>query len=209
MPPSPGPSPDWEQCYRQGETPWDKGSPAPPLLEWMERHPGTLSGAILVPGCGFGHDVRALAEASSVESVVGIDLSPFAVEQATRQSPDVRTHFELADLFALPRAHRGAYRWVWEHTCFCAIDPARREDYVRAVHEVLEPGGQLLGVFYLDPYDDSHRPGEGPPHGCTLAELEERFVGSDRFTLVESYRPQLSYPGREGLEWVLRLARRP
>ena len=24
---------DWEGCYRQGETPWDKGSAAPPLLD--------------------------------------------------------------------------------------------------------------------------------------------------------------------------------
>ena len=111
------------------------------------------------------------------------------------------------DLFALDDAHLGTYDWVWEHTCFCAIDPSMREDYVRAVHGALKPGGHLLGVFYLDPYDAEHQPGGGPPHGSTLEELSTRFEESGRFLIEHSAVPGKAYPGREGLERTVRMRR--
>ena len=79
--------------------------------------------------------------------------------------------------------------------------------YVESAHAALCPGGQLLGVFYLDPYDEEHRPGEGPPHGVEEEELVEYFVGADRFTIEEIWRPKSAYPGREGLELMMRLRR--
>ena len=51
----------WEQRYLSNDIPWDKGYAAPPLAEILSRL--KLTGSILVPGCGFGHDVRLLAEA--------------------------------------------------------------------------------------------------------------------------------------------------
>ena len=47
---------DWEQNYRENNTPWDKGAPAPPLADWLNGR--ALQGEILVPGCGAGHDAR-------------------------------------------------------------------------------------------------------------------------------------------------------
>lgn len=207
MPPSES-SPDWNDLYREGETPWDKGAPSPPLLEWLESHPGSMRGRVLVPGSGLGHDVRALAAHPGLE-VIGLDLSPLAVAGA-EAFPKVGGERHLAgDLFELGAEHRGAYDWVWEHTCFCAIDPSLRDRYVESVHAALKPGGSLLGVFYLDPYDEDHRPGGGPPHGCRLDELEERFAGTGHFRLVESRVPGRAYPGREGLERVVWMERLP
>jgi hypothetical protein len=57
---------DWEQRYETGDTPWEKGAPAPPLLEWLESR-GSIRGDILVPGCGSGHDVRAIAAPPRVQ----------------------------------------------------------------------------------------------------------------------------------------------
>ncbi len=208
MPTSPEISPDWDQFYREGRTPWDKGAPAPPLLEWLQANPGALRGSVLVPGSGLGHDVRALAALPETEKVVGLDLSPTAVARAAAFPRLGAERYHVGDLLDLASEHRGTYDWVWEHTCFCAIDPARREDYVAAAHAALVPGGRLLGVFYLDPYDDEHRPGGGPPHGASLEELERRFAGSGRFAIEQSYAPRRSYPGREGLERVLKLVRR-
>jgi len=200
-------TPDWDQLYRERHTPWDKGQPAPPLLEWVAANPGRLGGKILVPGSGLGHDVRTIASLANVETVVGLDLSPSAVALANDlPRAGGETHL-VGDLFALAPEHRGTYDWVWEHTCFCAIDPALRDAYVEAVHGALRPGGSLLGVFYLNPYDDEHQPGQGPPHGCGLEELEERFAGSGRFTIEESVVPGKAYPGREGLERLVRMKR--
>ena len=50
---------DWEDHYRRGETPWEKGAPSPGLMDDLAVHP--VRGRVLVPGCGFGR-VRAMRE---------------------------------------------------------------------------------------------------------------------------------------------------
>lgn len=187
-------STDWEDHYRRGETPWDKGAPSPGLVRFLAAEP--IRGTVLVPGCGVGHDVRALA--ATAETVVGIDIAPSAVD-AAQEFPTVGAErYELADLFTLPAHLRGAFDWVWEHTCFCAIEPTQRAAYVEAVASALRPGGQLLAVFYLDPGNDS--PDEGPPFEVSIAELDRFFL--PRFTLGREWLPEAAYPGREGREWM-------
>lgn len=200
---------DWENHYLEDHTPWDKGSPAPPLLEWIEANPGRIAGSVLIPGSGKGYDGAALAEKTGADPIVGLDISPKAVEIANRIHAPDRFRSVVGDLFDLPTAHRSAFDWVWEHTCFCAIEPEMRDAYVAAVHDALKPGGELLAVFYRDPYDAEHRPGEGPPHGTTVEELVARFEASGRFRIVESYVPTASYEGREGLEQMMRLQSLP
>jgi SAM-dependent methyltransferase len=194
---------DWEQRYREGNTPWDKGTPAPELAAALAD--GLFAGRVLVPGCGMGHDVRAIAMGAAVREVGGLDVAPSAVAGARRLGGVSGVRFEQGDLFALPEGWEGAgFDWVWEHTCFCAIAPAFREAYVEAVWRVLRPGGHLLAIFYLDPGLD---PGEeGPPHGVSLAELDLLF--GRRFQLEREWAPRGAYPGREGREWVRLLRRR-
>jgi methyl halide transferase len=191
---------DWESKYQASDTPWDKGAPSPGLLDFLAEHP--VSGRVLVPGCGLGHDVRALAAGGA--EVLGIDIAPSAVEAARRIPLAGREQYEVTDLFALPPHLRGAFDWAWEHTCFCAIDPAMRPAYVEAVADALAPGGHLLAVFYLDPGND--HPEEGPPFEVSIAELDRLFL--PRFTLVREWLPARAYPGREGREWMRLLARR-
>lgn len=197
---------DWEQHYVDEETPWDKGEAAPPLLEWMTENPGVIAGAVLVPGCGLGHDVRAIVSHSGgeISRAVGLDLSPTAVSMAN-EIPTVGCEtFQEGDFFAI---EEGGFDWVWEHTCFCAIDPGMRKDYAAAVARVLKPGGNFLAVFYLNPYDNEHSPDGGPPHGCSIEDLKELFEGKGGFSIVEQYVPKRSYPGREGLELIVRMLR--
>ncbi len=200
---------DWEQHYLDGETPWDKGQAAPPLQEWMAANPGIISGAVLVPGCGLGHDVRAIVSESGgeIKRAVGLDISPTAVQLASKIPTVGSESFQHGDFFALETEHRSAYDWVWEHTCFCAIDPDLRRDYVAAVKQALKPGGNYLAVFYLNPYDNEHAPGEGPPHGCSIEDIKKLFEEEGGFLIVEQYVPKQSYPGREGLELVVRMLR--
>lgn len=188
---------DWEARYQNADTPWERGEAAPPLVEWLARN--EIAGRILVPGCGRGHDVRALARGGA--EIVGLDIAASAVARAKSHPPVAAERFLVGDLFALPADFFGAFDAVFEHTCFCAIDPSRREAYVDAVASALRPHGQLLAVFYLDP--DS---GEGPPFGVTMAELDALF--GSRFRTVESYVPTAAFSGREGRELVRRLQRR-
>ena len=185
--------------------PWDKGQAAPPLLEYLERHEPPV-GRILVPGCGLGHDVRALAQASPGSEVIGLDISPTAVSKAKEMAAVGRETYVEGDLFALPEEWSGSFDAFWEHTCFCAIDPGMRDAYVAAVTGLLRPGGIFFAVFYLDPYDDEHQAGDGPPHGVTAEELDARF-GRD-FVIEDRWTPTRSYAGREGCEEVRRYRRK-
>jgi methyl halide transferase len=197
---------DWEERYRTGETPWEKGAAAPPLLEWLKRK-GPLHGRVLVPGCGLGHDVRAIAAASPDSQVVGLDVAPTALDQARRFVPCGNETFQLGDLFDLTADMTGQFDWVFEHTCFCVIEPRRRPEYVHAVSRVLRPDGALLAIFFLNPWDPGEAPEEGgPPFGVTLEELNRLFTGN--FELVEQLFPLMAYPGREGREIVHMLRKR-
>ena len=165
---------DWDANYRAGDTPWDKGAAAPPLLEWLEGKTHRFNGEMLVPGCGLGHDVRAIAATGQASAVWGVDLSPAALEQARRFPPASNESYVQADLFALPPELHGRFDWVFEHTCFCAIQPSMRRDYVRAVAEALKEGGHLLAIYYLDPWQGK---AEMPPEGGPPFPTERRGTG--------------------------------
>lgn len=195
---------DWNHCYRTGDTPWDKGAPAPPLLAWLEAPGHRFEGEVLVPGCGCGHDVRAIAATGQATRVVGLDIAPAALDVARCLPRAGNETYVEGDLFNPPPDFRARFDRVFEHTCFCAIDPARRQDYVRAVAQVLRPGGRLLAIFYLNPWKQGEPtpPDGGPPFGVTIDELDTLFAG--HFDLLEESVPARAYPGREGRE-VMRL----
>ena len=69
---------DWEERYQEGDVQWDKGEPSPGLVDWLEERGDQPRGKVIVPGCGFGHDVRAWAKAGF--DAVGYDVAPAAVK---------------------------------------------------------------------------------------------------------------------------------
>jgi methyl halide transferase len=192
---------DWEERYRTGDMPWEKGEASPGLADWLAAHPDLPRGTVLVPGCGTGHDAREWAKAGF--TVTGFDLAPSAVRlaQERTKSAGLTARFLRGDFLEdEPCEH---FDWIFEHTLFCAIDPARRDDYVQAVLRWLKPDGQYLAVNYLIPDED------GPPFGTTREEQVRRF--SPHFEMLADWVPR-SYPNRTGLErmfWWKRLARRP
>lgn len=178
---------NWEQRYREEDTPWEKGAGAPPLRAWLARN--RVLGKVLVPGCGTGHDVRLLA--SQGADVLGLDVAKSAIMRAQSFPVAGGEHYQLGDFLQLSKALWGKFDWIFEHTCYCAIDPSQREAYREGVLRALKPGGILLGLFY--PYT-GNPPGEGPPYPTTLEELDTRF--SSDFYLVRRWIPSVGYPGR-------------
>ena len=183
---------DWDHSYRSNETPWERGEPAPPLVEYLESH--SINGRVLVPGCGLGHDVRLLASMGC--DAVGVDLAETALSRARAYKDPERgsLNYLLADLLDPSNGIREAsFEYVFEHTCFCAIDPGRRKDYVKAVQRLLKPGGHFLAILFTN-LDD---PG-GPPFPTSYAEVESLF--SPFFETVGHWKPTLCYTGREDEE---------
>jgi SAM-dependent methyltransferase len=183
---------NWEEKYQAGETPWDKGAPAPGLVDFLQSHGGLARASVCVPGCGCGHDVRAWAQAGF--EAWGVDIAPSAIRrsQANLIGSGLNAAFRVSDFLSdePPRL----FDWVFEHTLFCAIDPKQRDKYVRAVRRWLKADGQFLAIYYLIPDE------EGPPFGTTREEVMARF--SPYFELREQWVPQ-SFPNRVGLEWMV------
>lgn len=180
---------DWESRYRHGDTPWEKGGAAPPLTTFLTKHP--IRGTVLVPGCGSGHEVRALTLQGA--QAVGLDVAESAIATARSFSPAGNESYERGDLFELSESWHGRFDWVVEHTCFCAIDPALRADYVRAIVQVLKPGGHYFAIFFMNPDAE-----QGPPFGATEEEIARLF--DVNFELLEEWVPSLTFEGREGRE---------
>src|SRR3954471_9656397 len=156
---------DWDEKYRKGEAPWDKGAPAPAMKQYLAQHP--VHGRALVPGCGRGHEV-ALAVEHGLDAT-GLDLAPTAVAEARALYPQLAERFVIGNLFDPPAEMCGAFDVVLEHTCMSALPPALRAEYRRGVDLTLRPGGLLIGVWYINPDLD---PGEqGPPFPFSVADL--------------------------------------
>jgi SAM-dependent methyltransferase len=183
---------DWEVRYQTHDMPWEKGAPSPGLVDFLAGQARLPRGTVLVPGCGTGHDARLWAAAGF--TVTGCDIAPSAIRLAEEKTAaaGVSAQFILGDFLA--NAAMGTYDWIFEHTLFCAIDPARRDDYVSAVLRRLKAGGSYLAVNYLIPDHD------GPPFSTTRQELMDRF--SPHLDLQAEWVPR-SYPNRTGLELML------
>src|ERR1700722_4207318 len=109
-----------------------------------------------------------MAGACPTTQVVGLDVAPSAIDQARGFSLAGQETYQLANLLELPAELTNRFDWVFEHTCFCAIEPRHRPEYVRGVFRALQPAGAVLAIFFLNPWDPGEAPAEGgPPFAVT------------------------------------------
>ena len=189
----PGSAAYWEARYEHNDTPWDKGCPHPALQSWLGSQDLGNRGAAVVPGCGAGADVRALA--SVFPSVTGLDISESAVRRAGSFPRVGGETYCVADILSPPEYLVGSFDFVLEHTCFCALPPEQRRAYVAGVQSLLKADGVLLAIFYCDPdHEDS------PPFGISPGEIDVLFPPA--FVLMDSWVPTETFPGREGREQI-------
>ncbi|MCS7090685.1 MAG: methyltransferase domain-containing protein [Verrucomicrobiota bacterium] len=180
----------WEHRYQVGDTRWDKGEPAPGLVDFLQTHPELPKGRVLVPGCGTGHDLLPWARAGF--DVTGLDFAPSAVARAQQRLQQAGCSGQVLCLNFLRANPVQLFDWVFEHTLYCAIRPDDRSLYFQAVLRWLKPHGYFLAIHYLIPND-----GPEPPYGTTVEEVLSRF--QPHFELIQHWIPR-SYPNRAGLE---------
>jgi methyl halide transferase len=188
---------DWNERYNNNDMPWEKGYGTPVLTELLTFVPEyfKINSDALVIGCGLGHDVALLHEAGI--NAVGLDISKTALELAQQAHPELGDVWILDNLFTISDSFC-AYDLVWEHTCYCAIPPEMRNDYVTSVYNLLKPNAYLAGVFFTD---TGQAPDIGPPFSTSRNEVFVNF--SKLFYLKWEGKPTQSYPGRENCEWVM------
>jgi len=185
----------WEEVYQGGRAGWDLGGPTPVFQRLLQMR-GIPPGRMIVPGAGRGHDARLFARSGF--QVTAVDFADDAVrDMQALSTPDAPVKILQGDLFALPPDLDGAFDYLLEYTCFCAIDPARRPDYADLVTRLLKPGGTYIALLF--PLWD--HPG-GPPFAVAPEELE-RLLTERSFTIVHHETPLDSVPQRRGLEELI------
>jgi SAM-dependent methyltransferase len=185
----------WQGLYEQGRDGWETGAPHPSLVHLVETTPPPR-GRVAVPGCGRGHDARFLARRGY--EVVGFDFAAAAVAEARRlaRRDGVSVTFEQRDIFSLERGYAQAFDGIWEYTCYCAIDPRRRAEYLGVMAAILKPGGWLLACFF-----PVRSWGAGPPYPVSKGEVRRLLVR--HFRIEREFPPPRPVVRRAGQEWMV------
>jgi len=155
----------WEQRYQENTAKCDIGMAAPSFTSLLASTQALIAGKTAVIGCGQGHD--AILFAKHGFDTIGFDFAPSAIAlgQKLSQTMEISIQFLQRDIFELPKEFPASFDYVIEHTCFCAIRPEQRPDYVKMVRSILKPTGELIALFW------AHNRPDGPPFGTTIEEI--------------------------------------
>ena len=183
----------WTNIYQTEEPGWDMKGPSPVLVNIVPKLKLTKQ-RILVLGCGEGHDAAYFAESGHI--VTAIDFSAEAISRAKKRYGHLTNlRFFEFNVFNLPENWTDSFDLIFEHTCYCAVDPLRRKELTKVWKRLLVPGGHLLGIFFA-----MYKP-VGPPFGGTEYEIHERLKKDFRF--LYWLRTKASHPRRLGRELVV------
>ncbi len=189
----------WSDIYRQETNPgWNLNEATEALKDMLPRLKLPKS-RILVLGCGEGHDAALFANYG--HRVTAVDISPEAIRRGKEKYGHL-SHIEFieGDFFKLGPEFEKAFDIIFEHTCFCAINPTRRNELVKVWSHCLAEKGFLMGVFFA-----MFKP-HGPPFGASEWELRERTKKLYQYLFWGRWRQ--SAPRSQGKELFVYAQRR-
>ncbi len=169
--------PNWNNLYqeRQVETmPWynlDLDADLEQALTKLQINSGT------VLDLGTGPGTQAIALAKKGFRVTGTDISEAAIIQAESkaQAEGLDIIFKQDDIFNSNLNQE--FDFVFDRGCFHVFHPDLRQDYVRIVHNLIQPTGYL----FLKCFSHLETREEGP-YRFTPEEIRKIF--GDRFNVV-------------------------
>ena len=181
----------WQQRFAAGDTPWDRGEASPQLGAWLAA--GALVPCrILVPGCGSGYEVAALAAAGF--EVTALDYATEAIGRTRARLDRAGLDATLIEADALAWQPDRAFDAVYEQTCLCALYPDQWRGYADQLHRWLAPGGRLYALFL-----QLLRPGaaegaiQGPPYHCDINAMRALFP-EPRWAWPKPPYPRTTHP---------------
>ena len=185
----------WEDIYKKDDIGWDLNGPTP---TFEKIAPKLKSGKIIILGCGRGHDAITFAKFGF--EVTAVDFAPSAVSylKSLCNKENVKVNIIQNDIFLLGKSLNVYFDYVIEQTCYCAIDPNRREQYERLIYRILRPNGRLIGLWY--PLDKPFKNG-GPPWGVSISNLKDTF--KKRWKIREESFSEFSVKKRKNREKLI------
>ena len=153
-----------------GTPPWDIGRPQPDLRSLFETR--SFGESLLDVGCGTGEN--ALFLATQGYSVLGIDASPRAIEQAQAKARD--RHLEARVRFAVQNALTlneltAEFDVVVDCGLFHVFDDESRRTYLEALGHIVAPGCYAIVLCFSD-----RESGTWGPRRISPDEIRSAFV---------------------------------
>jgi methyl halide transferase len=180
----------WQPFYQQNDTPWDLGKVAPPFVSLLKQRQADLPpGKMAVLGCGYGHDAAFFGQQGF--DVMGFDYVPEAIAGAQERYGQWAT-FQQKDIFYIEPELNEQFDYVLEHTCFCAIVPALRQEYVSVAHRLLKPKGRFIGLIWADVPHES-----GPPFASTTDEIKTLFEPQFRVDEISTPNDSINWRNQQ------------
>lgn len=186
----------WSEKYQKKLTGWDAGSITTPLKTYIDQLKDKNL-AILIPGCGFGHEAAYLHD-NGFNNVTVIDLAPEPIAHLRARCPNwAEDKLIVGNFFDL----EGQYDIIFEQTFFCALNPDMRPAYASKTIDLLRDEGKLVGVLF-----NILIPGPNPPYGGSADEYKIYF--DELFEFVVYAACYNSIKPREGTELFIILGKK-
>lgn len=183
----------WDNLYKINSVGWDLKTPTPAFIDLLESDYFKERKKLLITGCGYGYD--AVAAAKNNFDVTAVDFSETAIQfaESLARKENVKVNFLVKDFFLLDENHLQSYEIIFDYVTFCAIDPARREEYANKIFQLLKP----KGIFAIILFPIEKRIG-GPPFAIDVDEATKLF--SAKLELILSNDKINSIKPRKGRE---------
>jgi SAM-dependent methyltransferase len=162
------PEDGWNRWYEEDVAPWDIGHPQPVWVHLVDTE--AIRAPVLDSGCGTGEHALLLAERGF--DVLGVDLSPIAIDRARQKAErrGVMAEFAVGDVLRLQDLGR-RFATVIDSAVFHVFDDPDRARYVASLASVVEPGGILHLLVFSD-----RVPGTAGPRRVSQAEIRDAFA---------------------------------
>jgi SAM-dependent methyltransferase len=142
---------DWDSAYREqgrfeGPPPWNIGEPQPELAALVAD--GKFRSDVLDAGCGYAE--LSLALAADGYTVVGVDLTPTAVDAANRAAQERGLNtasFVQADITTFGD-YDGRFNTVVDSTLFHSLPVEGRDDYLQSVQRAAADGANYFVLVF-------------------------------------------------------------
>jgi SAM-dependent methyltransferase len=172
---------DWDQSYRDGDTPWDTGHPSSELVRVLQEA-GIKPGRALDLGCGSGTNAIHLTRLGF--DVTAVDLSATALTQARIAAREAGADCRFIEADLLDNPDLGPpFSFIFDRGCFHIIRQRDEPAIVALLDRHLAPGGHLL-VLTGNTHETAD---EGPPK-VSEAELRRAFEGTFDFVHLREFR---------------------
>ena len=138
----------WDEKYINNQITWDLKGHNPVFEDLIKNAEFIRPGKILITGCGKGYD--AVLAAKYGFEVTAVDFSCHAIDFGRKlaEKESVSINFLTEDIFLLGDIYYEQFDFIYEYVTYCAINPARRKEYLRKIGALLKPSGKLVALLF-------------------------------------------------------------